>query len=91
MAASALPDTKPAFTAMTVSDEGRIWVKRPPTRPDAATVPWWILDPETKTIQQAQLPPEVELMVVRDGKAYGTTTTGRGAPALVQYQASREP
>lgn len=86
MAASALPDTKPAFTAMTVSDRGRIWVKRPAEHPDAETIPWWILDPETKTVRQTQLPPEVEIMVVRDGKAYGTTTTEMGAPAVVRYQ-----
>jgi len=86
MAASALPDTKPAFTAMTVSGRGRIWVKRPTERPDAETVPWWILAPETKTIRQVQLPRDVEIEVVRDGKAYGTTTTEMGAPAVVRYQ-----
>jgi hypothetical protein len=83
--APVLPDTKPAFTEMVVSDAGRTWVKRPGESPAAESVSWWILDPETKTIQQTQLPPDVELMVVRDGKAYGTTTTEMGAPALVRY------
>lgn len=86
LVASGLPDTKPAFTDLLVSDDGRLWVRRPPEDPGAETTDWWILAPEAKTIQAARLPRTVDLEVVRDGAAYGTTTTEVGAPAVVRYQ-----
>lgn len=86
MVASVMSETKPAFTDLVVSDEGRLWVQRPAEDPDPKTVPWWILNPETKTIQEVRLPPEVTLEVVQDGKAYGTTKTKLGAPAVVRYR-----
>ncbi len=83
---SAFPETKPAFTALVVGDDGRLWVRRPPKGPDAPATSWWVLDPETKTIHEIQLPTEVDLEVVRDGNAYGTTKTEMGAPAVVRYR-----
>lgn len=83
--ASALPDTKPAFTQLLVDEEGRLWVERP----TKATVPkhrWWILNPASKTIHEIQVPSEVDLEVVQNGMAYGTTETEMGAPALVRYR-----
>ncbi len=85
-AASAMPETRSAFTDLVVADDGQLWLKRPTEDPDADTAPWWVLDPDAKTIREGQLPAEVDLEVVRDGKVYGTTTTEMRAPALVQYQ-----
>ncbi len=84
--ATALPDTKPAFTDLVVADDGQLWVRRPPETPTAEMTAWWVLAPETKTIRTVQLPREVGIEAVRKGKAYGTTTTDVGAPALVRYQ-----
>ena len=86
MLASALPDTKPAFTDLIVADTGRLWVERPPKKPGTETVSWWVLNPESKTIHEVQLPAEVTLEAVRNGKAYGTTETEMGAPAVVRYR-----
>jgi len=86
MIASALPDTKPAFTDLLVANDGRLCVKRPPSAAEADTTPWWVLDPESKTIQEIQLPSEVDLEVMQNGKAYGTTETEMGAPAVVRYR-----
>ena len=85
MVASALPDTKPAFTQLLVDDKERLWVERP----TKATVPkhrWWILNPTSKTIHEVQVPSEVDLEVVQNGMAYGTTETEMGAPAVVRYR-----
>jgi hypothetical protein len=82
----AFPKTKPAFADFLVSDNDRLWVQRLRQDTQADTVPWWILAPDTKTIHQVRLPRQVELEVVRDGQAYGTTTTDTGAPALVRYR-----
>lgn len=87
---SVLPETKPAFTDLVVADDGQLWVQRPAAGPEPETVPWWVLDPERKTIREARLPPEVDLEVVRDGLAYGVTTTDLGAPAVVRYQVEQE-
>lgn len=87
---SAMPDTKPAMTDLVVADDGLLWVQRPADGPDAETVPWWVLDPETKTIREVDLPPEVNIEVVQDGKAYGTTTTRAGAPAVIRYEIRTE-
>ncbi|MFB6230738.1 MAG: hypothetical protein ABEL04_06230 [Salinibacter sp.] len=84
--ASAVPDTKPAFTDLVVADDGRLWVRRPPEGPSADATRWWVLDPETKTIHPIQLPREVRIEAVQNEKAYGSTTTEAGAPALVRYQ-----
>jgi hypothetical protein len=84
--ASALSDTKPAMTDLVVAGDGRLWVRRPLDGPDANMVPWWVLDPDAKTIHEVQLPVEVNLAVVRNGNAYGTTTTEMGAPAVVRYR-----
>ena len=84
--ASGLPDTKPAFSDLVVADGGRLWVKRPTKSPDAEMAPWWILNLEEQTIRETQLPREVDLEVVQDGQAYGTTTTDVGAPAVVRYR-----
>jgi hypothetical protein len=84
--ADAFPQTKPAFTDLVVGDDGRLWVERPAKSASSDTVPWWILEPETQTIHQVRLPREVELEAVQDRKAYGKTTTEKGAPALVRYR-----
>jgi hypothetical protein len=82
----AMPPTKPAFTDLVVAGDGHLWVRRPTDGPDAETVAWWVLTLETKTIHEVQLPTDVSLEVVQNGKAYGTTTTDVGAPAVVRYR-----
>lgn len=86
---AALPDTKPAFTDLVVADDGQLWVQRPAEGPNLERVPWWVLDPETKTIYETRVPRDVEVHVVRDGRLYGTTTTEDGAPVLVRYTIQR--
>ncbi len=86
LVSSALPDTKPALTDLVVADDGRLWVKRSQEKVGAHTTPWWVLDPDTKTIQEVRLPSEVDLEVVQNDRAYGTTETKMGAPAVVRYR-----
>jgi hypothetical protein len=84
--ADKLPATKPAFTDLVVSGDGRLWVRRPPHGRAARSATWWVLAPETKTIRPTRLPREVDLHAVTGGAAYGATTTARGAPAVVRYR-----
>jgi len=87
--AKALPETKPAFTDLVAADDGRLWVKRPTETAEANTTAWWILAPASQTIQEVRLPTAVDIEVVQNGRAYGTTTTENGAPAVVRYQIQR--
>lgn len=61
MVASALPDTKPAFTGLVVANDGRLWAQRPAEGPDAETVAWWVLAPDNQTIRETRLPESVDL------------------------------
>lgn len=79
-----IPSTKPAFEQFLVDDEGRYWFGRPTSNPDSTD--WWVADPGEKRVVTATLPSEVRLMAVKDGRAYGRTTTEAGAPALVRYR-----
>lgn len=83
---SAMPDTKPAFTDLVVASDGRLWIQRPPETPSSDGTLWWVLDPEAQTIQTARLSDGVALRVVKDGMAYGSTSTEAGAPAVVRYR-----
>lgn len=83
---AAFPETKPALTDLVVADDGRLWVQRPAQKPDPERSTWWILDADDKTIHEIRLPREVRIEVVRNGMAYGVTTTVGGAPALVRYR-----
>ena len=90
LVASAIPDTKPAFTDFIVGHDGRVWVQRPANGVDAEKVSWWILDPAEKTISKVRLPREMDVEVVRKGQVYGSTTTEMGAPAVVRYRIAEE-
>lgn len=81
-----IPDTKPAFEYFLVDDEGRYWFGRPTAHPDS--VAWWVAQPDEQRVVTGTLPDEVRLMTVRDGHAYGRTTTEDGAPALVRFRVS---
>jgi len=79
----AVPATKPAFEHFLVDDEGRYWFGRPTEHPDSTA--WWMAMPQEKQVRTSTLPSEVDILAVKDGNAYGRTTTEAGAPALVRY------
>lgn len=81
---SAARSTKPAFRQLLVDDQGRYWFGRPTADPDSTA--WWVAWPDERRVVTATLPSEVEVVVVKDGHAYGRTTTENGAPALVRYR-----
>jgi len=79
-----ISSTKPAFTNFLVDDEGRYWFGRPTALPDSTT--WWIVRPDDNQVRTETLPSETKILTVKEGKAYGRTTTEMGAPALVRYR-----
>lgn len=83
--ASAIPETKPAFTDFVVADDGRLWVKRPTVGHQEESQRWWRLAPDSRTIHEGWFPADVDIEVVMNGKVYGTTITENGGPAVVRY------
>lgn len=66
--------------------QNTLLMSRRSARVMARVGPWWILDPEANKIHKMHLPAEVDLSVVKDGYAYGRSTTERGAPMVVRYR-----
>lgn len=83
-----IPASKPAFTQFLVDDRGRYWFGRPTADPDSTV--WWVATPDEQRVRTATLASDVRLLIVRDGHAYGRTTTEAGAPAVVRYRVRGE-
>lgn len=83
-----IPATKPAFTQFLIDDKGRYWFGRPTS--NSSVTEWWLVWPNEQRVETTTLPSKVDLEVVQNEQAYGTTTTESGAPALVRYQIQRE-
>ena len=76
-------DTKTAFSAMVADDEGRLWVKL--SWPEGAIETTWLIvnAKSGEVVAMASLPTDAEILVIRDGKAYGYEPVPRGAAAIV--------
>jgi hypothetical protein len=83
-----IPATKPAFKHFLVDEKGRYWFGRPTAHRDSLT--WWIARPDETRVMTESLPAEVDLLTVKNGQAYGRSTTEAGAPALVRYRIELE-
>ncbi len=91
-----LPKTKPAFRAMVIDDLSRIWLGRITASdwvvmrggrlsyasPTGKTI-WEVLDGDRRST--VSLPEEVDLRVVRNGKAYGVHRDDDGIETIVVY------
>ena len=65
------PDTKPAFNAMVPDDTGRLWIQLSLPQ-DSTQSRWLIVEGLTgKVVAKTSLPANLELMHVRQEKAYG--------------------
>lgn len=79
-----IPSTKPAFDHFFVDDQGRYWFGRPTS--DSDTTAWWMAMPDEQRVHTETLPSKTEILAVKDGQAYGQTTTETGVPTLVRFQ-----
>lgn len=82
--ADKMPETKPAFDDFVVDDQGHYWFGRPTANPDSTN--WWVAQPDEKRVATVRLPSDVSLRAIRNGYAYGTTSTEVGAPAVIRYR-----
>ena len=100
-----LPDTKPAYRALLVDDQGHVWLNI--VQPGDVVVVggrgltyaasgddgdgslWWILDSSGRRLDSVSLPFNVSLRVIRGGKAYGIETDSLGVERVVRYAVGR--
>ena len=75
--------TKTAFSAMVADDEGRLWVKL--SWPEGAIETTWLIvnAKSGEVVAMASLPTDAEILIIRDGKAYGYEPVPRAAAAIV--------
>ena len=81
---SDLHETMPAYETFAVDDQDRIWVKIIKDL-DNSSAMWHILNAEGAVVAEAVLPKSVDLVVIRDGRAYGSGESGSGEPYVVAY------
>lgn len=79
-----VPETKPAYSTFTVSDEGQIWVKNTPAS-DSLDVSWTVLGLDSQAVFRFELPPEVTVRVVKGNRVYAMAELEDGAPYVVVY------
>lgn len=78
-------NTRPAFDQLLVDDQGRLWIDVTGELSDRTT-PWRIVDFETKTVRQAELPKNVSIESIREGKIYGVQTDEYGVDEVVVFR-----
>ena len=75
--------TKPAYNAMVADDEGQLWLKMSWLE-DAPETSWLIIDSETgAVVSKASLPTNAEILVIRDGRAYGYLAVERAITKIL--------
>ena len=77
--------TKPAFQTFVVGDAGHVWIKLSAPE-DVASADWIVLDGEGSVASALSLPLAVDLMAIRDGRAYGTHQDGESDPVVLVYE-----
>ena len=79
-----IPKTKPAYSTFTISDKNQIWIKNTPAS-DSLEVLWTVLGLDNEAVFEFELPPEVNVQIVRGNRVYATAKLEDGAPYVVVY------
>ncbi|MCY4204894.1 MAG: 6-bladed beta-propeller [Bacteroidetes bacterium] len=79
-----VPKTKPAYSTFTVSDVGQIWLKYTQTS-DSLDASWTVIDLDGQPVFSFELPPDVNVQVVKENRVYAIAELEDGAPYVVVY------
>ena len=83
-----LPQTKPAFTALVVDDQGQLWLQHSVATGDSLST-WSVLNADGTAFGRVKLPTSAALVAIRAGRAYGTLKDAEsGAQYVVVYDVS---
>lgn len=83
-----LPETKPAYDAIIVDDQGHIWIREYPNT-EAEFAKWLIVDPNGRLVGQMELSTNLLLKVIKGGRAYGSFYSNNSGPYIVVYSITR--
>ena len=83
--AAGFPETRPAFTSLLVDSEDQLWVRLSANH-DAPLAQYVVLDIENGQVAgEVAVPADVELLEVKDGKAFASAEHESGDSFLVVY------
>ncbi len=79
-----IPETKPAYDAMVVDDQGHIWIREYPNT-DAEFAKWLIINSESNLVGEMELPANLLLKTIKAGRAYASINSEDYGPYVVVY------
>jgi hypothetical protein len=83
------PERWPAFRSFIVDEHGNVWVAL--TAPAGEPTNWSVFDQGGKPLCSVRLPTNVDLRLIRGGKAYSVVTDDLDVPRIVVYRLSSSP
>ena len=83
-----VPDTKPAFNAMVLDDEDRLWMQLN-WPADSTKAEWLVVESSTgDVVAKTSLPVTATIMKIRQGKAYGVVDDGQDVVTVWEISSS---
>ena len=79
-----IPETKPAYDALVVDDQGHIWIREYPNT-DAEFAKWLIVNSNGELIGAMELPENLLLKTIKAGRAYASVYSEIYGPYIVVY------
>ena len=84
LGSESIPETKPAYDAMVVDDQGHIWIREYPNT-DAEFAKWLIVNTNGELVGAMELPENLLLKTIKAGRAYASVYSEIYGPYIVVY------
>ncbi len=83
-----LPETKPAYDALIVDDDGYLWIREyPDSKSEFAK--WLVVGTDGKLIGEMELPLNLLLKTIKAGRAYASVNSEMHGPYIAVYSITR--
>ena len=79
-----IPETKPAYDALVVDDQGRLWIREYPDT-EAEFAKWLIVNSNGELVGAMELPENLLLKEIKAGRAYASVYSETYGPYIVVY------
>ena len=79
-----IPETKPAYDALVVDDQGRLWIREYPDT-EAEFAKWLIVNSNGELVGAMELPENLLLKKIKAGRAYASVYSETYGPYIVVY------
>ena len=85
-----LSETKPAYDALVVDDNGHVWIREYPRSINSKFANWLIFDSDSQLIGEMELPVNVLLQEITRGRAYASVNSEMYGPYIVVYSVTEK-